>query len=118
MKYIIAFFSVSLLVMPVLFSQTDGTRSPQEAELGYLGMVYALDGDLLIIPDGSYKTNGNYLVIEDAAGRSIERKAFHLPCEAMAEFKTLPRGEKVVTRLVVLRNYDIIGGRLVATESF
>jgi len=118
MKYIIAFFSVSLLVMPVLFSQSDGVRAPQETAPGYLGIVYALEGDRLIIGDGSYKTNGNYLVIEDAAGRSIERKAFHLPCEAMAEFKELPKGEKVVTRLVVLRNYDVIGGRLVATESF
>lgn len=118
MKYIIAFFSVSLLVVPMLFSQGDGSRAPQETAPGYLGIVYAFEGDQLIVGDGSFKTSGNYLVVEDAAGGVIDRKALHLPCEAMAEFKALPRGERVVVRLVVLKYYDIIGGRLVATESF
>ena len=118
MRYIIAFFSVSLLVLPMLFSQSGDAPRGQNSQPCYLGMVFALEGDRLIIPDGFRKTNGNYLVVEDAAGRKIDRTTLHLPCEAMVEYQQLSRGEMVVVRLIILRYYDEVGGRLVPQPSF
>jgi hypothetical protein len=118
MRYVIAFFSVSLLVLPMLFSQSGDARENQNSQPCYLGMVFALEGDRLIIPDGFRKTNGNYLLVEDATGRKIDRTTLHMPCEVMVEYEYLPKGEKVVVRLIILKYYDEIGGRLVPQPSF